>query len=62
MIQKLMNQKEKKTDHKHDKHITTPEFNKLAAENFAAGLMQANLIKKIDFDAKLLSLKKNYFK
>ena len=23
-------------DHDHDKYITTPEFNKLAAENFAA--------------------------
>ena len=30
--------KKKITDHKHDKHITIPEFNKLTAENFAARL------------------------
>ena len=24
------------TDHNHDKYITTPEFNKLTSENFAA--------------------------
>ena len=37
----------------HDEYITTPEFNKLTAENFAAKLAQANLITKTDFDAKL---------
>ena len=26
------------TDHEHGKYITTPEFNKLTAENFAARL------------------------
>ena len=31
------------TDHDHDKYITTPEFDKLKAENFAA-----NLASKID--------------
>ena len=32
-----VNEMEKKiTDHKHGKYITTPEFNKLTAENFAA--------------------------
>ena len=31
------------TDHDHDKCITTPEFNKLTAEYFAARLAQANL-------------------
>ena len=31
------------TDNNHDKYITTPEFNKLIAENFAARLAQANL-------------------
>ena len=46
----------KMTDHSHDKYITTPEFNKLTAENFAARLAQANLITKTDFDAKLLRL------
>ena len=47
------------TDHDHDKYITTPEFNKLTLENFAARLAQANLasksdiadfVKKTDFD------------
>ena len=44
------------TDHSHDKYITTPEFNKLIAENFAARLAQANFITKTHFDAKLSSL------
>ena len=57
MTQKLVNLKNQKlTDHKHDKYISIPEFNKLAAENFAARLAQANLITKTDFDAKLSSL------
>ena len=51
----------------HSKYITTPEFNKLAAENFAAGLAQANLarknyianfVKKTDFDDKLKNFDK----
>ena len=33
--------------------MSTPEFNKLTAENFAARLAQANLVTKTDFDAKL---------
>ena len=44
------------TDHKHDKYITTPEVNKLTAENFAARLAQANLVTKKDFDDKLINL------
>ena len=44
------------TDHNHDKYNTTPEFNELTAENFAARLAQANLITKTDFDVKLPSL------
>ena len=44
------------TDHKDDKCITTLEFSQLTAENFAARLAQANLIRKTDFDAKLSSL------
>ena len=44
------------TDHSHDRHITTPEFNALAADVFSARLTQANLITKADFDAKLSSL------
>ena len=34
----------------HYKYITTPEFNKLTAENFTARLKQANLVNKNDFD------------
>ena len=42
----------------HDKYITTPEFNKLTAENFAARLKQANLVTKTGFDNKLTSFNK----
>ena len=57
-----MKLKKKITGHDHDKHITTPEFNKVTAESFAARLAQANLaskndiatlVKKADFDDKL---------
>ena len=41
------------TDHKQYNYITTPEFNKLTAEHFAARLRKAKLITKTDFDAKL---------
>ena len=44
--------------HNHDKYITTPEFNILAARVFNARLAQANLVTKTDFDAKLHSLNK----
>ena len=44
------------TDHNHDKNITTPEFNTLAASVFNARLTHANLTAKTDFDAKLSSL------
>ena len=46
----------KLTNHNHDKYITTPEFNTLAADVFNARLAQANLVTKTDFDAKLSSL------
>ena len=39
------------TDHNHDKYITTPEFNTLAADVFKARLAHANLITKTDFNA-----------
>ena len=39
------------TDRSHDKYITTPEFNKLTVESFAARLAPANLITKTDFNA-----------
>ena len=51
-LQKLNN---KFNNHNHDKYITTPEFNTLAAHVFNARLSQASLVAKIDFDAKLLS-------
>ena len=37
------------------KYITTQEFSKLTAENFAARLRQADLVNKTDFDNKLTS-------
>ena len=53
------NEIEKKiTDHSLDKYITTPEFNKLTAENFASRLGQVNLVTKTDFDDKLKNLTK----
>ena len=42
----------KLNNNNHDKYITTSEFNTLAANVFNAGLSQANLITKTDFDAK----------
>ena len=48
----------KVTDHDHDKYITTSEFNNLTAKSFAARLTQANLVRKTDFDTKLIRLKK----
>ena len=48
----------KVTDHDHDKYITTSEFNNLTAKSFAARLAQANLVRKTDFDTKLIRLKK----
>ena len=46
----------KLTNHNHDKYINTLEFNKWAAYVFNARLAQANLIAKMEFDAKLSSL------
>ena len=63
---KLKKKKKKKiTDHYHRRYITTPEFNKLTADNFADRLKQANLVKtnyivnllkKTDFDKKIEKL------
>ena len=39
----------------HAKYITTQEFNKLTAENFAATLKQVDLVSKTDFYNKLIS-------
>ena len=49
ITQKLVNFKN------HDRYVTTPEFNTLAADVSNARLAQANLITKTDFDAKLSS-------
>ena len=46
------------TDHNHDKYVTTPEFNKLTARNFAARLARANLVTKTDFNNELINLNK----
>ena len=43
------------TDHDHDKYITTPEFNTLAAV-FNARLKRANLVTKTDFDNSVSSI------
>ena len=46
----------KLTDHNHDKYVTTPEFNTLAASVFNARLTQANLVTKTDFGNSVSSL------
>ena len=60
-ISEIENQK---NDHDYAKYITTQVFNKLTADTFTARLKQtnlaskndiANLVKKIDFNNKLLS-------
>ena len=48
----------KLNNHNHDKYITTPEFNTLAADVFNARLARAKLVPKTDFDAKLSNLNK----
>ena len=48
----------KLNNHNHDKYITTPKFNTLAADVFNARLAQANLITKTEFDSRLSSLNK----
>ena len=48
--------KKKLNNHNRDKYIDTSEFNTLATNVFNARLVQANLITKTDFDAKLSSL------
>ena len=57
---KITEIEKKLTDHNHDKYITTPEFDTLAASVFNARLAQANLITKTDFDAKLSSLNRKF--
>ena len=52
---KISELEKKFTDHNHDKYITTPEFNTLAADVFNARLARANLITKTDFDKSVKS-------
>ena len=56
---KISNIEKEITDHNHDKYITTPEFNNLAAGVFTARLAQADLVTKTDFDTKLQTINKN---
>ena len=56
---KISENENKVSDHNHDKYITTREFNILGARAFNARLAQADLVTKVDFDAKLQSLNKN---
>ena len=51
-----VNDIEKKTaDHNQDKYITSPEFNKLTSEDFAARLKQTNLASKREDEQKILT-------
>ena len=51
---KISEAEKKITDHDHDKYITTPEFNTMAARTFNARLAaQTDLIRKPEFAAKL---------
>ena len=52
---KLKEIEKKVTHHNHDKYITTPEFNKFTAEIFAPRLAQTNLIRKTNFNTKLIT-------
>ena len=46
----------KLNNHNHDKYVTTPEFNTLAADVFNARLARANLVAKTNFDNIVSSL------
>ena len=54
---KISDIEKKIIDHNHDKYITTPEWNTLAADVFNSRLAaQTNLIKKPEFDFELKSI------
>ena len=53
---KIRDIENKLNSHNHDKYITTPHFNTLAADVFKARLKQANLVAKVNFDNTLSSL------
>ena len=51
---KISELENKANDHNHDKYITIPEFNTMAADIFKTRLaVQTDLIRKPDFDSKL---------
>ena len=51
----------KLNNYNHNKYINTPEFNTLVADLCNARLAQTNLIRKTDFDAKLLQIKQKIY-
>ena len=53
---KIAETENKLNNHNHDKYITTPEFNTLAADVFNARLARANLVAKTNFDNTVSSL------
>ena len=55
---KISEIEKKVSDHNHDKYVTTPEFNNLAAGVFTARLAQADLVTKTDCDTKLQDISK----
>ena len=58
---KISDLEKKLTDYNHDKYITTPEFNALAASVFNARLAQANLItKRSSLNRKIISNKSKH--
>ena len=59
---KISDIEKKIIDGNHDKYITTPECNTLAANVFNARIRLANLIPKRDLDTELKKKRQNYFK
>ena len=57
---KITEIEKKLTDHNHDKYITTPYFNALAADAFNEGLAHANSITKTDFHTRLSSFNRKF--
>ena len=53
---KISKLEKKLTHHNHDKYVTTPELNTFVGSAFNVRLPQANLITKLNLDAKLASL------
>ena len=54
---KVTDIKSKLNNHNHDKYITNPKFNTLAADVFNTRLAQANVLVKTDFDNKIATNK-----